>query len=157
MATGVPPFRGESSGVIFDAILNRAPTSPVRRNPDLPAKLEDIIERAFEKDRNLRYQHASEIRAELLRLKRDTDSTQRSGPTHGTEAGAKQREGASTSATRSLRQKAIGHRTKYILFAMLAGVLIAALAYFVPFRRLFRISQHNSETNATLQNSRVLA
>src|SRR5262249_47001824 len=62
------------SGVIFDAILNRAPVSPVRINPNLPAKLEDIINGALEKDRNLRYQHASDMRAELQRLKRDTDS-----------------------------------------------------------------------------------
>jgi eukaryotic-like serine/threonine-protein kinase len=74
MATGALPFRGETSGLIFESILNRAPTSPVRLNPDLPAKLEDIINRALEKDRDLRFQHASEMRAELKRLKRDTDS-----------------------------------------------------------------------------------
>jgi eukaryotic-like serine/threonine-protein kinase len=74
MATGALPFRGESSGVIFDGIMNRAPLPPLRLNPDLPPKLEDIISRALEKDRNLRYQHASDMRAELQRLKRDTDS-----------------------------------------------------------------------------------
>ena len=74
MATGRLPFRGESSGVIFNAILERAPMPPVRLNPDLPAKLEDIINRALEKDINLRYQHASEMRAELMRLKRDSDT-----------------------------------------------------------------------------------
>ena len=74
MATGALPFRGDTSGVTFDAILNRPPTPPVRLNPDLPAKLEEIINRALEKDRNLRYQHASDMRAELQRLKRDTDS-----------------------------------------------------------------------------------
>jgi tetratricopeptide (TPR) repeat protein/predicted Ser/Thr protein kinase len=79
MATGLPPFRGESTGVIFDSILNRAPVSPVRINPDTPPKLEDIINKALEKDRNLRYQHASEIRTDLQRLQRDTDS--RSGMT----------------------------------------------------------------------------
>src|SRR5579864_2260867 len=74
MTTGTLPFRGESSGVIFDAILNRSSLPPVRLNPDLPSKLEEIIQKALEKDRNLRYQHASDIRADLQRLKRDTES-----------------------------------------------------------------------------------
>ena len=74
MATGTLPFRGESSGVIFKAILDAAPTPAVRLNPDVPPKLEDIINRALEKDRELRYQHASEMRSELMRLKRDSGS-----------------------------------------------------------------------------------
>src|SRR5258708_18663999 len=72
MATGQLPFRGESTATIFDAILNRASVPALRLNPDLPPKLEDIINRALEKDRDLRYQHASEMRSELMRLKRDT-------------------------------------------------------------------------------------
>jgi serine/threonine protein kinase/tetratricopeptide (TPR) repeat protein len=74
MATGTLPFRGESSGVIFESILNRTPPSVVRLNPDTPPKLEEIVSKCLEKDRNLRYQHASEIRTDLQRLKRDTES-----------------------------------------------------------------------------------
>jgi eukaryotic-like serine/threonine-protein kinase len=75
MATGTLPFRGESSAVIFDGIMNRAPLPPLRLNPDMPPDLERIITRALEKDRELRYQHACDMRSELLRLKRDTDSS----------------------------------------------------------------------------------
>ncbi len=74
MATGRPAFPGSTSAVVFDGILRGAPTSPVRLNPETPAKLEEIINRAMEKDRELRYQSASDLRAELKRLKRDTES-----------------------------------------------------------------------------------
>ncbi len=74
MCTGTLPFRGDTSGAIFDSILNRAPAPALRLNPDTPLKLEDIVNRALEKDKNLRYQHAADMRAELQRLKRDTES-----------------------------------------------------------------------------------
>ena len=74
MATGVPPFRGETFGVIAEAILNRTPVAPIRFNPQLPPRMEEIISKALEKDRKLRYQNAAEIRADLQRLARDSQS-----------------------------------------------------------------------------------
>jgi eukaryotic-like serine/threonine-protein kinase len=75
MVTGVLPFRGETSGVIAEAILNRKPVAPVRLNPDLPPKLEETVNKALEKGRKLRYQSAADIRTDLQRLKRDSDSS----------------------------------------------------------------------------------
>ncbi len=90
MATGTLPFRGESSAVITDAILNRAPVPAVRLNPDLPSKLEEIINKALEKDSNLRYQHAADLRSDLKRLQRDTSA----GHTPGSNATSSGRETA---------------------------------------------------------------
>ena len=90
MATGTLPFRGDSSALITNAILTRAPAPPMRLNPDIPPKLEDVINRALEKDRNLRYLHANEMRAELQRLKRDTDTSRMIAAGSGTVAAAQE-------------------------------------------------------------------
>jgi serine/threonine protein kinase/tetratricopeptide (TPR) repeat protein len=101
MATGTQPFRGETSGVITEAILNRAPIAPVRLNPDLPAELEHIINKSMEKDRTLRCQSAAEMRADLQRLKRDTDTGRSSAATSGPVAAA-QETGSQPAAQRSV-------------------------------------------------------
>ncbi len=120
MATGAMPFRGDTSGMITEAILNRAPVSPVRLNPEIPAKFEEIINRALEKDRDLRYQHASDLRAELKRLKRDTDSSlvasSDSGAVQGAPAGTASRKGAAS--TRLTRKR--------FAFGITCAVLLAA-------------------------------
>jgi len=90
MATGTLPFHGDSTAIIFDAILNRSPVAPVRLNPDLPPELERIINRALEKDRELRYQSAAEMRSELLRLKRHTETGQVAATSSGTVAVARE-------------------------------------------------------------------
>jgi serine/threonine protein kinase/Flp pilus assembly protein TadD len=90
MATGDLPFHGESSAMICEAIVNRAPVAVVRLNHDVPPKLEDIINRALEKDRELRYQHASEMRSELLRLKRDTETGRAIATNSGTVTAAQE-------------------------------------------------------------------
>jgi eukaryotic-like serine/threonine-protein kinase len=115
MATGFPPFRGDTSGVIVDGILNRAPVAPVRLNPDLPLKLEEIISKALEKDRNLRYQHAADMRADLQRLKRDTGS-------HAIPAAVTTTDHVKTAASSRPRRARYGYIAAAILFAVLLAV-----------------------------------
>jgi serine/threonine protein kinase/dienelactone hydrolase len=124
MATGVPPFRGDTSGVIFDGILNRAPVGPVRLNPEMPGKLEDIINKALEKDLNLRYQHASEMMADLKRLVRDTTSGMRaavSSPSVAVPAVA---------AGPAIVTRIASRRSVWMAIAGGAAVLLAAVAFF---------------------------
>jgi serine/threonine protein kinase/DNA-binding winged helix-turn-helix (wHTH) protein/tetratricopeptide (TPR) repeat protein len=121
IATGMVPFRGESSGIVFEAILNRTPVAPVRLNPQLPRKLEEVIGKALEKDRNLRYQHASEMRADLQRLKRDTESGR------AIDSGAPDENG------HALRAKT-GRAIRIAITAM-AFLLFIALVFFISRRR----------------------
>src|SRR2546426_10686068 len=86
MATGKQPFRGDTTASLFDSSLHKNPLTAVRLNPDLPAKLEDIINKALEKDRDLRYQNAADIRTDLKRLKRETEASRTAGPVAGDEA-----------------------------------------------------------------------
>jgi eukaryotic-like serine/threonine-protein kinase len=164
MATGQLPFHGESTALIYDAILNRSPVPPLRLNPSLPPKLEDVIHRALEKDRELRYQHASEMRSELLRLKRDLE-TQRaiastSGPVsafseavsrESTTAAPSTPRGTIPAAPSALQQSAASsstaapavptsHRFGWIGWAI-GGLAIAALAAFLS----PRLEQHSAE------------
>ena len=127
MATGALPFRGDTSGVITDAILNRAPVAPVRLNPEVPRKLEEIINRGLEKDRDLRYQHAADLRAELKRLKRDTGSGRISATgTRAAEAPAPEVADSSASVT-AVQPAAKPSRTKYIVAGV--AVLLAAVGF----------------------------
>jgi Tol biopolymer transport system component len=98
MVTGAQPFRGTSTGVIYDSILHATPVAPVRLNPDVPVALEEIINKALEKDCDLRYQHASDLRADLKRLKRDTDSGRSYGSRGAEEATAASAGGAASTA-----------------------------------------------------------
>jgi eukaryotic-like serine/threonine-protein kinase len=127
MATGALPFRGDTPGVTFDAILNREPVSPARLNPDLPAKLEELIVRALEKDRNLRFQHASDLRSELQRLRRDSSSARAPVLSSGkTELDASKAQPAISSGT------PIASKWKFYYFAaaiLVLGALVGAFLF----------------------------
>ncbi|HEX6878983.1 MAG TPA: protein kinase, partial [Terriglobales bacterium] len=135
MSTGVLPFRGDTSGVIFDAILNREPTEAVRLNPVVPAKLEDVIKHAMEKDRDLRFQSAAEMRAELKRLKRDTSSGRNVLPSDTAVPVADS--GASKASGSSPAVAPAQPKSKKGLLAV-AAVAILAIAGFVAYKMMNR-------------------
>jgi Tol biopolymer transport system component/predicted Ser/Thr protein kinase len=141
MATGVLPFRGDTSGVITEAILNRAPTAPIRLNPDLPAELERIIGKALEKDVELRYQGAAEIRGDLKRLKRGWDSSRISTSADELETGAKQTGSAITRPAPSPAGKVV-RASRYHGALALAGTALLAVIVMA-----FFLVRHNRPAN----------
>jgi len=123
MAAGALPFRGESTGVIFDGIMNRAPLPSLRLNPDMPPDLERIINRALEKDRNLRYQNAADLRTDLARLKRDLESGRSPSASVAASAGASASSSSIVAAAqpRSWRAYVVAGATTILLVAAVAG------------------------------------
>jgi serine/threonine protein kinase len=181
MATGKVPFQGETSAIIFDAILNRAPVAAGRLNPHLPAKLEDLINKSLEKDRDLRYQSATEVRSDLKRLKRDTESGRSVTPsgsdsapvgprTTGESGATAATTAASSSGSSSLAAAAREHKTGLgvisavaLLLAVAAGFGIYSLFFShgsVPFQsiKIAKVSgTHNARMGAMSPDGKYLA
>jgi serine/threonine protein kinase len=128
MAEGMLPFRGDTSGVIFNSILERAPAPPLRLNPDLPPRLEDLLNRALEKDRKLRFQHASEMRSELMRLRRDTESGRAAVVSSDDEVAASSSSAGKASAAPAAESKADKTINKRFVWSAGAVVLLFVIA-----------------------------
>jgi serine/threonine protein kinase len=160
MATGTAPFRGETTAVIFHAILERAPIAPIRLNPEIPPELEHIMNKALEKDRNLRYQIASEMRADLQRLKRDTDTGRAVAASSGIVAAAKDPASvpapqqpvsgpsaavkpASSSSVKAAEVK-VRQPKKLWKIAIPIAVMLVAVSVFLYLRRAPKLSEKDS-------------
>jgi eukaryotic-like serine/threonine-protein kinase len=172
MTTGTLPFRGESSAVIFAEILNATPTPPVRLNPAVPAKLEDIVNKALEKDRNLRYQHASEMRSDLQRLKRDSDTGRSAAAGSGSAAVAGAEQTGSPSASQqpaapgsgsaavaaapspssSTNVTVAGNSPKILIAAAVLGVAILAAGAYFYFHRAPKLTEKDVVVLGDFQN-----
>jgi len=144
MATGQLPFHGDSAATIFEAILNRAPAAPVRLNPEAPAELERIINKALEKDRELRYQHASDMRTDLQRLKRDTDSSRSAAAITGDAPSAERPASRARIEDSSVvRAASLLERHKKGLAIAIAAVLLLLTATVYHFRGSFKFAAGN--------------
>jgi len=152
MATGRGAFTGKTTAVIFHAILDEAPPPPLQLNPGLPVRLEEIIHKALEKDRDLRYQHASEIRGDLKRLKRDTDSGRAvtALPSSPTDVGAVREPPLQDSDSQIIAS--VVKRHKKAIMALMAGGIVIATAIIYS---LYRASFHAPASPSALEFTRV--
>jgi tetratricopeptide (TPR) repeat protein len=163
MATGAVPFRGETTAVVFDCILHKEPLAPVRLNPDLPSKLEEIINKAIEKDRDLRYQHAPDMRTDLKRLKREVESSKAAVAVAGEpEEAGRPASGRVKSADRqriassAAQPTAAAMTARWKIFVPVAVLLLAALAagaYYWRSRRPAQLTEKDTIVLTDFENT----